>query len=169
MTRLAPALLIAALSACNATSAPAHADPAAPAAVPCADAATHFFSCKTKAGKQVLVCAGTEPDRWVHYQYGPAGKPELVYPAERAGSHAKFKVEERTTPMASGYVLSFTNEGVTYEVSEMAGAGGPNGDANNFAGITIIEKGATIATVACDGPATSRWLDLDVIVHPQGP
>ena len=160
MTRLLVAALAAAV-------APAHAEP--PAAPPCADASTHLFVCTTAAKKQIVVCGQSLPSPWIQYQFGPASAPELVFPASRAGSPAAFTVAETTTAMASGYAVSFTNDGVTYTVSELAGAGGPNGAANNVAGVTVEKDGKTLATVACAGSATARWTDLDAIVNPPSP
>lgn len=190
----AAALIVAILTACGGdtppTTEPAAAAPAvapagaAPSAdtpstaaqtdapvigAPCADPATHLFSCTTKAKKSIIICGQASPERWLQYQYGPLEKPELTYPKARAGSTEAFTSEARTFVSAQGNVVSFTNEGVTYEITEMAGAGGPDGDLNNFAGVVVLERGEQIATVACAGAVKSDWYLLDSVVHPQSP
>jgi hypothetical protein len=158
---------------------PAEAPPAVPAAAPaaapagwtevCGAGADRVFACSTAKGKEVVVCVGTAADPWVRYRFGPADAPELVFPAERDTSLAQFKHEERAYVSSAGNVLSFDNDGVTYEITEMAGAGGPDGEANNFAGVYVIRGGETIGTVPCAAAPTTDWTRLAAVLSPPSP
>lgn len=168
-------MLLSLLLACAAeapvpTAAPAAPAPAAPApAEVCADPATVYFQCPTRDGQSITVCANREEPRWVRYRYGTAAKAELVFPEQEAGSADRFVSEERTYVSSSGNVLRFENGGYTYEVTEMAGAGGANGEENNFAGVRVLKGEEQVSAIPCSAPPVSRWQDLDFIVHPPSP
>lgn len=135
---------------------------AAPAAAPppkagSCDGGELLFSCPVKGGKEIRVCGATGEAIWLTYTFGKPGVPELVFPTSRVDSVPKFMVEERSFVQSMGYVLSFTNGKVTYEVTEMMGAGGPGGETNNFAGVTVLEGEKQLAQVACTSPPTSNW------------
>ncbi len=150
---------------------PADPAPAASAASGdvCGDPSTVLFSCPVQGGKIVTVCGSNEDDPWLRYRFGPPGAPELVFPDAQEGSFMAFKLETRTFARAMGEVLSFEREGHTYEITEMVGGGGPDGEMNNFAGVTVHVAGAQIAALACTEPPTTRWPALHAILNPVSP
>ena len=116
-----------------------------------------LFQCAVNGGKELLVCGKDGPSPWLSYRFGKPDAPDLVFPVAREGSASAFAWAEVTTVQAMGNLLRFQNADVTYEIVEMIGAGGPNGEANNFAGVYVKKGEELLATVTCASPAVSRW------------
>ncbi len=117
-----------------------------------------LFACPVKGGKEIRVCGATGDPIWIGYTFGKPGAPELSFPKQREGSVPLFLHTTRTLAQATGDVLSFENGGVTYEVTEMMGAGGgADAESNNFAGVYVTQGGKLLAKVACTAPPTSNW------------
>jgi hypothetical protein len=157
---------------------PAPGDPA-PAATPAAAAAPtgwnetcnagsdRAFYCTTEKGKEVVVCVGTKQDPWIRYRFGPmGGAPELVFPDDQARSTDQFSLQERTYVQSAGTVLRFENAGVAYEITEMAGAGGRDGETNNFTGVYLLRDDKTIGTVKCYADLQTDWSKLSQFLTP---
>ena len=131
----------------------------------CAGAET-LFACPVKGGKEIRVCGAVGIPIWVGYTYGKPGAPDLKFPKVREDSANSFRHEERTTIQSTGNVLSFDNEGVTYEVTEMMGSGGgADAEANNFAGVYVLQGPTPLATVACTAPPVSNWTRVREILE----
>lgn len=110
------------------------------------------FSCTVAGDKVLAVC---EEEGSLVYRYGPLGAIEKEYPAE--GGTASWRYEEPTTVSARGNALSFDGERHSFQVVEMAGAGGPNAEANNFSGVVVSKGGDVVSTIPCVGPVESDW------------
>lgn len=133
--------------------------PSAPADSACPEGEPRF-RCPVKGDKEILVC-GTG---WgLQYRYGPLASPELVYPT--GGPSGAFTYEERSYAQSMGDVLSFTNEGTTYEVQEMVGSGMGDPEANNFAGVVVLEGDEELARVPCTGEPVSDWSTLSAALQ----
>ncbi len=130
---------------------PAEAAPAAEARSSHCNEATHF-SCAVAGGKHLSVC---EEEGSLVYFYGVLGAPEKEYPG--FGDTPNWSFREISAVSAQGHGLSFTGESHSFEVTEMAGAGGPNAEANNFAGVIVSKGEETVSTIACTGPVSSNW------------
>lgn len=131
----------------------------------CAGAET-LFACPVKGGKEIRVCGALGSPIWVGYTYGKPGAPDLKFPKAREGSPFSFRHEERTTVQSMGNVLSFDNEGVTYEVTEMMGSGGgADAESNNFAGVYVLQGTKQLAKVACTAPPVSNWTRVGEILE----
>lgn len=113
--------------------------------------ATHF-SCAVAGNKTLALC---EEKGSLVYRFGPLGAIEKEYPGE--GVTPAWTYEEPTTVSASGNSLSFSGESHSFQVVEMAGAGGPNAQANNFSGVVVTKGEAVVSTIPCVGPVESNW------------
>lgn len=124
----------------------------------CAADERAYFDCPVQGGKHLSLCGGPGPAD-AQYRFGPVGSPELAFPADKAGGRAAFTVEARTHVRSSGQVASFTNEGVTYEVTAMSGGGCCSPEeaaANNFQGVYVMKDGDIQATVNCAAEPTMQ-------------
>lgn len=145
---------------------PTTAGPAVAAAAGTCGSADTLFACPVKGGKEIRVCGALGEPIWIGYTFGKPGAPELSFPKERQGSVPSFRHEVRTLVQATGDVLSFDNGGVTYEVTEMMGAGGgADAASNNFAGVYVTQGTKLLAKVACTAPPTSNWTRLGEIME----
>ncbi len=113
--------------------------------------ATPAFNCAVGA-KVLSVC---EMETGLSYRFGPIGAVEKQYPPQNTAS--AFEYTAITTPSAMGHILEFTTDGHTYQVTEMSGAGGPDGEANNFVGVIVFKGTDHLANIACSGEAQSNW------------
>lgn len=116
----------------------------------CADATR--FSCAVAGGKTLALC---EEEGSLVYRFGALGSIEKEYPGE--GVTPSWTYEEPTTVSASGNGVSFAGESHSFQVVEMAGAGGANAEANNFAGVVVSKGEAVVSTISCVGPVESDW------------
>jgi hypothetical protein len=114
------------------------------------------FSCPSKGGKILSVCAGPGRNA-LQYRFGKPGAIELEYPPKPSAS--AFTLGEVTYVRAMGYVLRFTNAGVRYEVTSLSGGGccSPEEAAsNNFQGVYVSPPGADTVDVPCTGDVTDN-------------
>lgn len=124
----------------------------------CAAAADRVFHCTTGDDKEIAVCVGPAADPWVRYRIGPkGGAADLLFSEDRDGSLASFTLEDRVFAQGVGTVLKFESGGVTYELTERVGGGGPDGAANNFTGVYALRGDETIGAVQCGADATADW------------
>lgn len=123
----------------------------------CADATR--FSCAVAGGKTLALC---EEEGSLVYRFGAIGSIEKEYPGE--GVSPSWKYEEPTTVSASGNSVSFAGESHSFEVVEMAGAGGANAEANNFVGVIVSKGDEVVSTISCVGPVESDWTRIAELV-----
>ena len=116
----------------------------------CAEA--KHFSCAVAGNKTLALC---EEKGSLVYRFGPLGAIEKEYPGE--GVTPAWTYEEPTTVSASGNSVSFSGGSHSFQVVEMAGAGGPNAQANNFSGVVVTKGEAVVSTIPCVGPVESNW------------
>ncbi len=126
---------------------------------PCAASEKVYFSCASRA-KYIAVCGSGDA---IQYRFGPRSAPELAYPT--TPDARSFTLEERRTAQALANVLSFSNDGVRYEVTQSVGSGaGPSAESNNFAGVYVLKEDKVIATVRCTGDVQADWSGLGGVV-----
>lgn len=120
-------------------------------ASPCAKEEQVIFSCPVKK-KVLAVCAGpaSGAPESLQYRFGPPGKAELQFPADKDGSLLRFRRDTQALISGTGESLAFVNGGVVYEVFSQDGrdAGG---------GVTIRKGSGKPTVVACTGALTERW------------
>ena len=68
-----------------------------------------------------------------------------------------FTIEHPSTLQFEADVATFRTDGVTSEVAEARGAGGPNGETNHFAGVAVRRGDDLLARIPCTGTVTSSW------------
>jgi hypothetical protein len=132
--------------------------PAASAQSHCKKGEVVYFSCTTKsAGKVVSLCGGPlngmgpereNEDGWLQYRFGRPGKPEFVYPNQKAGSWRQFEGEYQQPHQTSYYGLSFTNKQFTYTVAQREAA-------TPFYGVQVYTKERTVQ-IPCVTPPGAR-------------
>jgi hypothetical protein len=107
-----------------------------------------IFSCTTTKAKVISLCSSSllTPDSgYLQYRFGPANKPELVYPA--TNEHPK-KLFQSGTQMYSGggsAFLKFKKGDYTYVVFDGIGRGWEK------EGVVIKKSGKQIAYLPCKG------------------
>ena len=80
-----------------------------------------IWSCLTTKNKIASVCAAPDltADRgYVQYRFGTAGKIELEFPQNRAGSRKSFRYARYTRPLVTMLTLEFENGGFRYELHD---------------------------------------------------
>lgn len=139
-------------------SAPPAPDPAstppAPLASPtqpghCAEGQHVWFQCAVGQGRAVSLCGDAAPT-WLQYHFGPPGAPALSVPAVPAGLKA-FGWAGHAWVQAQADAVRFDNEGTTYLLVDKRGAGGPDGEANNFQGVVVRKGGQELQRFPCGG------------------
>lgn len=148
--------------------APADAAPAIPQGTPGTHcAASHvYFSCPTTNGKVISVCGGTADDNWLSYRFGKLDEVEKVWPEETdLPSSGRFEYEAVTYAQSAGDVLRFsTDGGFRFEVTELSGGGGRDGEANNFMGVYVFDgDDKMVNQVDCAEPPTTDWDGLAAV------
>ena len=102
--------------------------PAAAAAVntQCQPGEKVHFSCAVKGGKVVSLC-GDAGRSWLQYRFGPPGRPELVYPARKAGSVERFWGDAGSALQGEVRWLSvsFVSGGIGYKLEYLVPEGRP--------------------------------------------
>ena len=125
----------------------------------CSAETTAFFACTFKGGKVVSLC-GDEEAGDLQYLFGKPGAVELTWPEKAEGAMKQFKGKELTYIRATGDAVSFQNGAVTYEITSLSGGGGPDGEANNFVGVTVSKAEKTLATLTCQDIAVDNLVML---------
>lgn len=130
----------------------------------CAPTERAIVTCAAK--KKVLsVCAGPKEGvpTWLQYRFGPPGKPELTFPADKKGSLAAFSLETRTLIDGTEVTtLTFSNADTLYEVYTQEGR-------SSGAGVNVTPKGKPLISVACTSAAPQTWDDLKFYVKGGAP
>lgn len=110
--------------------------------------------------KVLAVCATPQQGTptALQYRFGPAGKPELLFPKEKDGSLPRFKLQRRELISGTATTLSFVNTGVAYEVFTQDGrdAGG---------GVNVRGADGKTTLVACTGPLREQWDDVRSVLE----
>ena len=132
----------------------------------CAATEKVYFSCKTKSGRLLSVCGSTElqqPDAYVQYRFGPAGKPELAYPANRTGSLQSFRFYHYVRPQVSRVGLTFQSGDYEYTVYDHY-----EGDiepAEKSTGVSVTKTGTSnYSDISCTGEIVNKLIDLEKFV-----
>jgi hypothetical protein len=124
------------------------------AQAPCGAGQRVAMQCAVKK-KVLAVCATPQEGAptALQYRFGPAGKPELVFPKDPDDSLSRFKMQHRVLISGTVTTLSFVNAGVAYEVFVQDGrdAGG---------GVNVRGADGKTTLVSCTGPVVQKWDDL---------
>lgn len=152
------------------SSAPSTAAPTAPTSAPAAapkkQAGSHcnegqkvWYQCTVSQGRVVSLC-GDEAPGFLQYHFGPLGAPGLSVPSAPDGL-GRFGFASQTWAQGQLEAVRFDNEGTTYLLVDKAGAGGENGEANNFQGIVVRQGGKELARYACTDILQTEISSLD--------
>ncbi len=123
-----------------------------------------IWSCTTVKNKIASVCASkdlTEDKGYVQYRFGLLRKIELEFPKKREESQKAFKYSRYTRPLVTMLTLSFTNNGIVYEIHD---------DDNSEekppvrAASIDIADGARKSSVVCKQPTTGSLMTLEDFV-----
>lgn len=123
-----------------------------------------IWSCTTAKNKIASVCASknlAEDKGYVQYRFGLLGKIELEFPQKREESQKAFKYSRYTRPLVTMLTLSFTNNGVVYEIHD---------DDNSEekppvrAASIDIADGARKSSVVCKQPTNGSLMTLEDFV-----
>jgi hypothetical protein len=136
----------------------------------CSDSELVVFSCQIKSSKKYLsVCASRSLDgtgRYVQYRFGPLGKMELEFPADRTNSVEQFKLTHYFRAKVDRRDLIFTNNNTKYVVfSHFEGEEMPP---QNQAGVRIKDRSehTSAKTLLCASAFYDRLETLDDTVQP---
>jgi hypothetical protein len=122
-----------------------------------------YFTCEIEStGKLMSICgssfeAGSSPP-WLQYRFGLAGKPELVYPAVKDGSFAKFELNyfhprEDHDVMDLRFISGSAKYGVSLEYYPARAAKA------RLSGGVSAEIGTRLAHSICKQPIKPRYLN----------
>lgn len=134
------------------TSPSAEYDVMAPALVVkshCAPQEKVIFSCATANAKIISLCSSstlTSSEGYLQYRFGPAGKPELVYPATKEHPSKHFQFGESNYSSGVGLYLKFKNSEYTYALFSVSTKFG-----ERRAGVDVSKPGEQIAYIECKG------------------
>jgi hypothetical protein len=107
-----------------------------------------IFSCDTANAKVISLCSSstlTSSDGYLQYRFGPAGKPEFVYPATREHPGKYFQLGTLMYSGGGGEFLKFRNGEYTYIVFDGIGKGWEK------AGVVVSKSEKRIAYLPCKG------------------
>jgi hypothetical protein len=114
----------------------------------CATEEKVIFSCATTNAKVISLCSSsplTSSNGYLQYRFGPADKPELVYPATRAHPSKYFQLGTLLYSGGGGEFLKFRNGEYTYIVFSAIGKGWEK------AGVVVSKSEKRIAYLPCKG------------------
>ena len=150
MTARAEGRVVAAALATLAALAVAPPAAAAEPVTHCKATETIVFSCST--GSRILsICASKDLSKnsgYMQYRYGPAGKPELVFPELPRHPAGVFTPGTLTFSGGGGTYLKFAKPPYTYTVFSAIGNFGRNGKAT-VEGVAIAKGEAEFANIPC--------------------
>ncbi len=119
----------------------------------CADGERSMFHCEVANSKHISLCKGGDM-KGIQYRFGPLGKPELVFPENPKKGRSAFTYAERNLARASERSISFTNNGVTYDLFEVTGGSDDSG-----AGVYVTEGEKVLTTFSCQGQTWTEDFD----------
>ena len=126
---------------------------------PCATGERVVMQCPVKK-KVLAVCAapreGTPTS--LQYRFGPAGKPELLFPREPEHSLERFQLKRSELPSGTATTLSFVNAGTAYEVFTQEGR-------DRGAGVNVRGADGKTVLVSCTGPFKEQWDDVRSVLE----
>lgn len=82
---------------------------------------TWLLAVGEKSGKIIALCGGVKRNgdpAWLQFRTGQPGKPDLVFPARRAGSLKAFTVRRYTRPRTTYHKFHFEKGGRSYAILE---------------------------------------------------
>jgi hypothetical protein len=124
-----------------------------------------IWSCATTKNKIASVCASkdlAEDKGYVQYRFGAAGKVELEFPKDRAGSQKSFKYSRYTRYMVTMLTLSFENGGFTYTIHDDENFEEKTSNYYDVVDITNGEK--EVSSVVCKQPTKGTLMTLEDFV-----
>jgi len=107
-----------------------------------------IFSCATTNAKVISLCSSsslTSSDGYLQYRFGPADRPELVYPATREHPSKHFQFGTQIYSGGGAEFLKFRNGEYTYIVFDAMGK------AWEKAGVVVSKSEKRIAYLPCEG------------------
>jgi hypothetical protein len=126
----------------------------AAAVTQCKAGETIVFSCST--GSRILsVCASKDLSKnagYMQYRYGPAGRPELVFPETLRHPAGLFTPGTLMFSGGGGAYLKFSKPPYVYTVFSAIGNWGRNGK-GTAQGVAIQKDGAEFANIPCRSDA----------------
>jgi hypothetical protein len=123
----------------------------------CTAGETTAFSCPTRQGKVISICASRTD---AHYRFGRPGAIELVYPSSGRHDPRLFRHFHYFRAGAEQTSLSFTTAGATYTVFSDADETG-----DQDAGVTVRTASSTKQVkIACARKPDANWTALEGLV-----
>jgi len=119
-----------------------------------------IFSCGTANDKIISLCSSstlTSSEGYLQYRFGPAGKPELIYPATMEHPSKHFQFGQSFYSSGGGMYLKFKNGEYTYALYSMSTKFG-----EDRAGVAVrksVEEFA-YAYIPCKGKSHDE-MDID--------
>lgn len=132
----------------------------------CRDGEEKIFSCTMKNKKTAVVCVGEYGDEtYMQYRYGKPSEIELEFPSSRDGSLSQFSLSRYFRPDRGNgdgiraENLVFTNDGVTYDLGEVA-----EGKGINKYSIIVTSKDLKSTVLNCVAGMMNIPLELEEII-----
>jgi len=143
-------MLILLAMACGTPDVSVAAEPPEAARSHCASSDKTWYECTVKGDKVVSLC-GDEKPTWLQYNFGPIGKPELIYPKEKAGIDP-FGFAHETWIRSEADAIRFVNEGHVFLLVDKSCSGARGeGEMNNFQGVVVSKDAKELARLRCEG------------------
>jgi hypothetical protein len=123
----------------------------------CAPGERVVYSCPTTNSKLISLCSSstlTSSEGYLQYRFGPAGKPELIYPATREHPSKHFQLGGIMYSGGGGAYLKFVNGEYTYKVFSYINSSG------EAAGVVVSKSGKRIAELYCKDDSRRAIIDL---------
>lgn len=159
----APAAATPADAAPTASQSPVFLENAATGLGHCDDSEKALFSCDVGGGRHLSLCTDDTLSQ-LQYRFGDPEFADIRAPASSLVS--EFHYGHVAWAQGEEHSVSFTNEKTTYKVVSAIG-GGMDGEANNYNGVKVIERGNEIAFVKCEKtPAADYLMLLDGVLQP---
>lgn len=118
-----------------------------------------YFNCPVAGGKVLSVCG---EEGGVIYRFGKIGELEKEYPPGM--EPGEYRIEDAGTIQSQGTALAFDGDTHSFKVVERVGAGGPNGEFNNFAGVEVYKADELISSIPCTEPPHTEWERLRQVI-----
>jgi hypothetical protein len=127
------------------------------------------WSCQTaRERKLASICSSQDLSRtrgYVQYRFGRPGQVELEFPRQRVSTQTLFRYSRYTRPLVTMLKLEFTNDGVTYTISDDSNDEEKPGRRDAVITITPAGANAKESTISCRQPVTGSLMTLEDVVQ----
>jgi hypothetical protein len=161
--RLIAGLLAAAMPVVAGAAEPSH----------CSADESVVFSCLLRNAKVVSLCSSrvlAKDAGYLQYRYGPQGRVELEYPADRAATQTGFTLEQHRPYRMESELLHFTIGQYEYSVYRVVSADRetPNGAGVMVSTPAAAGKAARFTDIKCRKSLFAQGFGLEGVVRADG-